>query len=373
MKKIILSGGGTGGHIYPAVTIAKALQEKEPVEILFVGTPNGMESMIIPREGYSFVSMPMSGLKRKFTFQNISILFKTFGSLWKARTILKNFKPDVVIGTGGYVCGPILLMAALAHIPTIIQEQNVIPGFTNKILSYFVDRIALGYKEAQNYFPIKNKCVYTGNPIRSDIIKISKKEARIKLGIPENFFMILVAGGSRGAHNINKAMIGVHKYFANKTDIYIYHITGTKEFTYVQDTLQKNMPDKKEINNSQIVDYQQDMPTAIAAADVIIYRAGAIGLAEIAAKNLPAILIPYPYAAEDHQTFNAQVFVEAGAATMVLDKELTAESLISNIEELYNDMGKRKRMSDSANKLKMVDAGAQIASMALKMADEKRR
>ena len=157
MKRIILSGGGTGGHIYPAVTIARELENVEPVEILFVGTPNGMESRIIPEEGYRFASIPASGLKRKITFENVKILCRTAGSLWKARKILREFKPDVVIGTGGYVCGPILMAAALSHIPTMIQEQNVIPGVTNKILSHVVDRVALGYKEAKARFPVQDK------------------------------------------------------------------------------------------------------------------------------------------------------------------------------------------------------------------------
>ena len=170
MKRVIFSVGGTGGHIYPAITIAKEIAKLEETEFLFVGTPNGMESRIIPKEGYRFASLPASGLKRKLTLENISILCHAAGSLFKARRILTDFAPDVVIGTGGYVCGPILMAAALALIPTLIQEQNVIPGITNKILSRVVDKIALGYEAAAPRFPHPEKCIYSGNASRPDII-----------------------------------------------------------------------------------------------------------------------------------------------------------------------------------------------------------
>ena len=174
MKRVILSGGGTGGHIYPAITIAREIERLTDAEILFVGTPNGMEASLIPGEGYDFAALPSAGLKRKLTPENIKVLLKAAGGLWKARRILSRFKPDVVIGTGGYVCGPILMAAALSHIPTMIQEQNVIPGVTNKILSRVVDKIALGYEEARTRFPHPEKCVYTGNPVRREVM-LSKR------------------------------------------------------------------------------------------------------------------------------------------------------------------------------------------------------
>lgn len=292
MKRIILSGGGTGGHIYPAVTIARELENVEPVEILFVGTPNGMESRIIPEEGYRFASIPASGLKRKITFENVKILCRTAGSLWKAREILKEFKPDVVIGTGGYVCGPILMAAALSHIPTMIQEQNVIPGVTNKILSHVVDRVALGYKEAKARFPVQDKCVYTGNPTRPAIREAKRDESRKKLGIRPDDFMVLIAGGSRGARNINNAMLGVHRHFKDTPGLCLYHVTGTRDYGNVLKELGEVDERGDYGSSSRIVDYQHDMPSAMAAADLVIYRAGAVGLAEVAVRGLPSILIP---------------------------------------------------------------------------------
>lgn len=370
MKRVILSGGGTGGHIYPAITIAREICKIEEAEILFVGTPNGMESRIIPEEGFKFAPLPAAGLKRRLTLSNLKVLMNTGHSLWKARKILQQFKPDVVIGTGGYVCGPILMAAALSHIPTMIQEQNVIPGITNRILNRFVDRVALGYKEARDRFPVPEKCVYTGNPIRSSIMEAKRDESRKKLGIPDDVFMILAAGGSRGARNINNAMAGVHRHFYNKKGICLYHVTGTAEFDRVKEQLGDVTSDGWFGTSSRIINYQYDMPAAMAAADVIIYRAGAIGLAEVAARGLPSILIPYPYAAEDHQTFNARVFVAAGAAKMIEDQYLTADELIQDITFFINNPNVVSRMAKAAASLRKIHASSDIAHMALELAEK---
>lgn len=369
MKRIILSGGGTGGHIYPAITIAREISRLEDAEFLFVGTPNGMEAKIVPGEGYRFAPLPAFGLKRRITAENLKVLAKTAVSLWKARRIIKNFKPDVVIGTGGYVCGPILLAAALCHVSTMIQEQNVIPGITNKILSRYVDKVALGYEEAKARFPYPEKCVYTGNPIRKEILAANRLDARKKLEIAPDSFMVLIAGGSRGARTINSAMIGVHRHFFNTDGICLYHVTGTEEFNRVNDELGIDNKNGRFGKSSRIVNYQKDMPTALAAADLVIYRAGAIGLAELAARGLPSILVPYPYAAEDHQTYNARVFVAAGAAKLIEDRYLTAEELIQDIADLKKDPEFLKSMAESSQKLGKIHAGEEIARIAMALAD----
>lgn len=369
MKRVILSGGGTGGHIYPAITIARELSKLDDVEFLFVGTPNGMESRIIPKEGYKFASIPAYGLKRSFTLKNLSILMKTAGSLFKARSILKHFHPDVVIGTGGYVCGPILMAAALSHIPTLIQEQNVIPGITNKILSHVVDTIALGYEDAKVRFPRPEKCIYTGNPIRPDIIEAKREESRRELGISPDTFMVLITGGSRGARSINNAMAGVHAYFKNDDHLCLYHVTGTLEYDKI---IEKVHADKEgRVGKAgRIIKYEYHMPRALAAADLIICRAGAVSLAELAARGLPAILIPYPYAAEDHQTFNARVFVAAGAAKMIVDKYLTDKELIQDITYLKDTPAALHSMSDASAGLGRIHAGRDIARLALELAEK---
>lgn len=366
MKRIILSGGGTGGHIYPAITIARELQKLEDINFLYVGTPNGMESKIVPKEGFAFASLRASGLKRKLTPANVGIMLRTAGSLWTARRILHRFQPDVVIGTGGYVCGPILMAAALSHIPTLIQEQNVIPGVTNKILSHFVDKIALGYEAAKPRFPRPEKCVYTGNPIRPAIMEADREESRKKLGISPDTFMVLITGGSRGARSINNAMLGVHQHFRDTEGLCLYHVTGTLGY---EDVL-KGLGARKDGTygkGSRIIEYEYHMPEAMAAADLIICRAGAISLAELSARKLPSILIPYPYAAEDHQTYNARVFVAAGAAKMIVDKYLTDKELIQDITELMENPDNLKRMSEATEKLRKVHAGEDIAKLALSL------
>lgn len=367
MIRIILSGGGTGGHIYPAITIAKELEQLEKVEILFVGTPESMESKLVPKEGYAFQELPVSGLKRQLTLENIKILCKAAAGMWKAKMILKRFKPDVVIGTGGYVCGPIVMTAALSGIPTMIQEQNVIPGITNKILSRVVDRVALGYKEGKLKFPRPDKCVYTGNPIRPDIISAQRAESRKKLHIPPDDFMVLIAGGSRGARAINRAMIDVHTHFKDTPGICLYHVTGPLEYESVKNGLSASDGGCYGMG-SRLVKYEYNMPAALAAADLVIYRAGAIGLAELAARGLPSILIPYPYAAEDHQTFNARVFVAAGASKLIVDRFLTGSELIQDIENLSKNPDTLESMSLSAKKLGKLHAGRDIALMALEIA-----
>lgn len=372
MKRVILSGGGTGGHIYPAITIARELEKLDDVEFLFVGTPNGMESRIIPKEGYKFASIPAYGLKRSLTVKNVGILMKTAASLWKARSILRHFHPDVVIGTGGYVCGPILMAAALSHIPTLIQEQNVIPGITNKILSHVVDKIALGYEAAKVRFPHPEKCVYTGNPIRPDVIEARREESRRILGIPEGTFMVLITGGSRGARSINNAMKGVHEHFRDRDNLCLYHVTGTLDYDKIKSDLHAD-EDGRVGKAGRIIKYEYRMPLALAAADLIICRAGAVSLAELAARGLPAILVPYPYAAEDHQTYNAWVFVAAGAAKMIVDKYLTDKELIQDITFLMGSPSTLSHMSDASKGLGRIHAGQDIAKLALELSEKRSR
>ena len=371
MKRIILSGGGTGGHIYPAITIAREILKIEEAEILFIGTPDGMESKIIPEEGFAFASIPVSGLKRKITFDNIKILMQAIHSLFKAKAVLNKFKPDIVIGTGGYVCGPILMAAALSRIPTLIQEQNVIPGITNKILNRVVDKVALGYEEARIRFPKPEKCIYTGNPIRPDVVSAQRAESRRKLGISPEVFMVVITGGSRGARTINRAMISVHEHFKRDKGICLYHITGNLEYDKIVREL--GLTDGKSFGKgSRIIKYEYDMPAVLAAADLIICRAGAVSLAELAARELPSILIPYPYASGDHQTFNARVFVKAEAAKMIADKYVTEKELIQDINDFRHQPETLERMSEATKKIKKIYAGSDIAQLALEMTENKK-
>ena len=234
MKRIIISGGGTGGHIYPAITIYKEIMKQNPdAQVLYVGTEKGLEATLVPKEGIEFTTLPVQGLQRKLSFGTLVTLGKTAFSLVKANTIISNFKPDVVIGTGGYVCGPILMAAALRNIPTLIQEQNVIAGITNKILSRFVDVVAVGYKDAEASFLKAKRVVYTGNPVRPDVLVDTRADGRNYFNLSDDTFTVLIAGGSRGARTINNAMIDVHKHFQGTKGIKLIHITGDGEYKSV--------------------------------------------------------------------------------------------------------------------------------------------
>ena len=368
MRRVIISGGGTGGHIYPAITIARAIAEIEPTEFLYVGSKTGLENTLIPKEGLPFVTLDVRGLERKLSFRNFITLGKTAASLIKAEAIIHRFKPDVVIGTGGFVCGPVLLAASLSGIPTLVQEQNVIPGVTNTILSKFVNRIALGYREAAGRFKNKDVLVYTGNPVRQDILTVSREEGRGALGLEPDKFTLLVAGGSRGARSINTAMIEVHKYFKDIDDIQILHITGDHEYDRVIKQLDGIDRKGRYGQGSRIIPYLHDMPAALTAADLAVYRAGAVGLAELAVRGVPSILIPYPYAAEDHQRYNAQALVMCGAAKMILDKMLTGRDLLEEILHLKENPKALENMTKASKSMGKPQAARAIAELALSIA-----
>lgn len=368
MRRVIISGGGTGGHIYPAITIARAIADIEPTEFLYVGSKIGLENTLIPNEGIPFVTIDVRGLERKISFRNLVTLGKTAGSLLRAEQIIHKFKPDVVIGTGGFVCGPVLLAASLSGIPTLVQEQNVIPGVTNTILSRFVKCVALGYEEAADRFKRKDILVYTGNPVRKDILTGTRDHGRALLGLDPDKFTLLVAGGSRGARSINNAMIEVHRYFRDRRDIQILHVTGNHEYDRVVGQLEGIDGKGRYGEGSHIIPYLHHMPEALAAADLAVYRAGAVGLAELTVRGLPAILIPYPYAAEDHQRYNAQALVMCGAAKMILDKMLTGRELLEEIVHLKNDPEALKRMARASKSKGRPQAAHDIAELALSIA-----
>lgn len=368
--RIIISGGGTGGHIYPAITIAREIAKlADNCEILFVGTKQGLEADIIPKEGFNFATIEVRGLERKLSWKNVQTLFATVGSVWKSIQIIRDFKPDVVIGTGGYVCGPVLLAASLLKIPSMIQEQNVIPGITNKILARFVDKIAIGYKEAQAYFREykPEQIVFTGNPIRPEVMSATREEGQAALGLSPDKLTLLVVGGSRGARSINNAMLGVYKHFNGHARIQILHVTGQNEYNSIVDHCKQAGIELSGDGNIIIKPYLYNMPLALAAADLAIFRAGAVGLAELTARGIPAILVPYPYAAENHQEFNAKALEKQGAACVIKDKELSSAFLIDTIEKL---IGNPETLSDMANKSRELgrpQAAETIARLALSL------
>lgn len=366
--RIIVSGGGTGGHIYPAVTIIRSLQQRiKDVEILYVGTKAGLEADIIPKEGIPFETVDIQGFERRITPVNFLRAGKAFCGVVAAGMIVKRFKPDIVIGTGGYVCGPILLAASLMNIPTLIQEQNVIPGVTNKILSKFVTKIAAGTADSVQYFPA-DKVVFTGNPIRKEVIKADRVSGYKTFGLDPYKKTVLISGGSRGARSINSAMIGVLQHYAGQPGVQFLHVTGKNDYESVMQKIREAGIDLKQAANLHVEPYLYNMPQAMAVADLVVFRAGATGIAELTARGIPAILIPYPYAAANHQEYNARVLVDAGAARMILNKDLTSEKLLSVMAELLSEEEKLAYMAQASRQLGRPKAADDIAEIIMKLA-----
>jgi UDP-N-acetylglucosamine--N-acetylmuramyl-(pentapeptide) pyrophosphoryl-undecaprenol N-acetylglucosamine transferase len=371
--RIIISGGGTGGHIYPAITIARAIAGLTECEILFVGTKTGLEADIVPKEGFAFATVDAGGLERRLTLANFRALFRAASGLVQSLSLIRRFRPELVIGTGGYVCGPVLLTASLLGVPTIIQEQNVIPGVTNRILARFVRKIAVGYQEAGQFFSAgRDKVVVTGNPVRSDVLTATRERGLAAFGLAADRLTLLVAGGSRGARTINKAMVEVHRRFAGRSDLQILHVTGQSEYNNIVGLIREAGIDFEKTGNISVVPYLYNMPEALAVADLAIFRAGAIGLAELTARGLPSVLVPYPFAAENHQEHNARVLENHGAAVVIRDAELSGERLADTVESLISNKAALTAMARASKDLGRPEAAAAIARLALEEAGASR-
>ncbi|AKL95625.1 UDP-N-acetylglucosamine--N-acetylmuramyl-(pentapeptide) pyrophosphoryl-undecaprenol N-acetylglucosamine transferase MurG [Clostridium aceticum] len=348
--KVIISGGGTGGHIYPAIAIASKIKEKHPTcDILFIGTSSGLESDLVPKAGYEIKTITVSYLRRKISLHNLKSAGMLLKGLWEARKIIKDFQPDIVIGTGGFVCGPVVYMASKLGIKTLIHEQNVFPGITNKILGNYVDRIAISFEEAQKYFKQKNKLVVTGNPIREEFFKITSEEASLRYKV--NRPLVLIVGGSGGSASINKAVIDMLvEHPRNQFEVLL--VTGKRHYKELMEKLSQH---KEVLQYNRIIEYMDDMPYALKACDLIICSAGAITITEINAVGKPAILIPKAYTAENHQEYNATALEARGAALVIKEKDLKSDYLLSKIEEILNNKEKLQSMEraslDASKKL----------------------
>ncbi len=362
--RILLTGGGTGGHIYPALAIAERLKALHPeCEVLYVGTKKGLENRIVPQRGVPFQTIAVEGLPRKISPALLKALGKAAGGCMDARKIVKQFKPDLVIGTGGYVCGPVVLSARMAGIPAMIHEQNAFPGVTNKILARFVNQIMVNFKASEKYFVHKDRICVTGLPVRQEVLRTEKQAGLDYFGFSADKTTLLVSGGSRGARSINRAMAKAYPELVKESGLQILHLTGAVDY---EDTLQaiaaENI-DLKDYPQVIVKPYLDEMQYGLAAADFCVGRAGATFLAEITTCGLPGILIPYPYAAENHQEYNAKALVDQNAATMILDKDLTGTLLCKKIMELYQQSEKRKQMAVCAYHAGKQDALDQIIQL----------
>jgi len=350
--RFVVAGGGTGGHIYPALAIAQGLKGRYPgAGILYIGTARGMEADIVPKEGLSFQGIAAAGLERKLSIRNLSVLWQAGRGFLQSLRIVRDWRPDVVIGTGGYVCGPVVLASALSGVPTLIHEQNAFPGITNRVLSRFAGRVAVTFADSVQYFPRRDRVRLTGLPVRPEILSADRGTAIKKLGLSSNSLFLLSFGGSRGARTINEAMVTVIKLFADDPRLNILHVTGNSGYGDFLKLCAASGIDLGKIGNVTIRSYIYNMQDILAAADLVISRAGASTLAELTALGIPSILIPYPYASENHQEFNARALEKEKAALMVLDHELSGDMLCGIISELLCDRSRLLAMGAASKRM----------------------
>ncbi|MBR4949411.1 MAG: undecaprenyldiphospho-muramoylpentapeptide beta-N-acetylglucosaminyltransferase [Clostridia bacterium] len=366
--KVLLAGGGSAGHINPALSIAKVIKEKiKDADIRFVGTEYGLEDKLVPKEGFQLYHIDVRGFKRQLTLENFKILFKAAGAISQSKKIIKEFKPDVVIGTGGYVSGPVLYAAAKSKIPTLIHEQNAFPGLTSKILSRFVDKIMISFEESRDYFKIKDKekFIFTGNPVRPDFIGVNKEIAKEKLSLSDKK-AVLSFGGSQGARCINNVMSDIFIDYKDEKDITFIHGYGKFGASTIPEKLKNAGINEKDNENIRVSEYIYNMEEVMAAADLIICRSGAITMTELGMLSKAAILIPSPVVANDHQTYNARAFEKKGGAVVILEKEVTAISLYKTIKDLINDEEGLLKMGENAKKCINVNANNDIYDVIMK-------
>ncbi len=363
--KILFAGGGTAGHINPALSIADYLKKNEPdFEALFIGTERGLEKKLVPAAGYKIKYIDIRGFNRKNLLKNVSVLFKLQKAKNDCRRIIKDFAPDAVVCTGGYVSGPVSMAAKKAGVPAIIHEQNVYPGLTVKGSEKYVDYVAVSFPETIHHLKNKEKCVVTGNPVRGEILSADKEQSRIELGLSEKPF-VLVFGGSLGAAKINETMIGVLKKAIEDKQINLLFGTGDRNYADVSKRLsEEGIETTDEI---KVVPYINNMSTAMAAADLVVSRAGAITISEIAALGKPSILIPSPNVVRNHQEQNAREFEKNGAATVITEDVLTSDILYDKIIEMTLDKAALLSMSRNVKKLAKTDALSEIYNVIKKI------
>ncbi|BBM17462.1 UDP-N-acetylglucosamine-N-acetylmuramyl-(pentapeptide) pyrophosphoryl-undecaprenol N-acetylglucosamine transferase [Enterococcus avium] len=356
--RILVTGGGTGGHIYPALAFIRYVQKIQPdSEFLYVGTHRGLENKIVPETGISFKTIKIQGFKRKLSLDNIKTVQLFLESIKRSKEILREFKPDVVIGTGGYVSGSVVYAAARMKIPTIVHEQNSVPGMTNKFLSRFADRVGICFPDAAQYFP-ESKTVLVGNPRAQEVVTSGKSEVLEQYGLLPDIPTVLIFGGSQGALKINQAVIQALPKFSQK-DYQVLYASGDRYYNEIKEKF-----DVEKINrNLSLQPYIKNMTDVMANVDLLIGRAGATSIAELTALGLPAILIPSPYVTNDHQTKNAQSLVNAGAVKMIPDADLTGESLIDAVDEIMNDSEKREAMAKASRQEGIPDAAERLWSL----------
>lgn len=362
--KVLLAGGGTAGHINPAIAIAGYIKKMEPdAEILFIGNRDGMEQRLVKQAGFDIKSVVITGFKRSLSPKNIIHNIKTVGysfeSRSKAKKIIKEFDPDICIGTGGYVSGPVILAACNLGYKAVIHEQNAYPGVTNKMLAKSVNRVMLANEDAKSRFSDKANFVLTGNPIRPSILSTKHKVAKEKLGLDDSRPIILSFGGSLGAECINRSMAELIVRSAKDQKYHHIHAYG-QQGTWMPDLLKSKGVDPEDYDNLDVRQYIDNMDECLAACDLVVSRAGAITLSEVQAKGRPAVLIPSPFVAENHQYHNAMSMVNKKAAKLIEQADLTGELLIETVDSMLTDKSVLEEYRQNAQKMAITDANERI-------------
>lgn len=367
--RVVITGGGTGGHIYPALTIAHTLMALEPAtEVLYVGTASGMEADLVPRAGLAFASVHVSGVAGKSARKAASGLFQAARGTLESLRLLRRWRPDVVVGTGGYVSGPVVLAGKLLRARLAIQEQNVIPGVTIRLLARLAHRVFLPDEAAVRYFPGGAKYLVTGNPVRAEVVQADRAEARRRLGVPEEKRLLYVFGGSTGAKALHQALVPRLKSLLSRPDLMVLYVTGRANFDWVAAGLQEQGIELEITGKIMVKPYLYEAADALAAADLALVRAGAMTMAELAVRGLPAVIIPFPHAIYDHQEWNARLPEERGAAVVLRESELTPDSLEQTLAGLLDQPGRLAEMAARMKPLGRPGAAESIAREILALA-----
>lgn len=356
--RILLSGGGTGGHIYPALALMRQIKKQHPqAEFLYVGTERGLESTIVPKTGLAFQSVEIQGLRRSFSLENIKTLYLMLTSVQKSKKIIREFKPDVVVGTGGYVCAPVLYAAHRLGIPTIIHEQNSVAGVTNKFLAPYVNKIAICFEDVRSDFSkYAKKVVYTGNPRAQEVVDSEEVTSLSTFHLKDDLPTVLIFGGSRGAEKINQSMVEAAPLFEGKAYQAIL-VTGQRHYEKITTQLSAL---GSLVDNIKVVPYVDNMPALFRSVDLVVCRSGATTLIELTALGIPSVLIPSPYVTANHQLKNAESLSKKGAAQIIEEEALSGDRLFSKIDSLLQDDQARMEMSEQAINLGVPDAADRL-------------
>ncbi|MBS3909352.1 MAG: undecaprenyldiphospho-muramoylpentapeptide beta-N-acetylglucosaminyltransferase [Actinobacteria bacterium] len=367
--RVIISGGGTAGHVYPGLALAAALQRaKKDLDILFVGTSAGLEATLVPQAGHGFKAIEAKGLPRKPSFKAFGTFLSAGKGTIEAVNLLRHFKPDIVIGMGAYVSLPVVGAAVLLHIPTVVHEQNAVPGLVNRVLGRVASAVAVSYPDMAEFFPRGKRVEVTGNPIRREILDAHREAAVKAFGLDEKRKTLLVFGGSRGARKINEAVVEAYDTWRHNDGLQIVHATGKINFELVKRAIE-DMRRGDDSLRYDALPYIDDMSVAYAGSDLLVCRSGATTIAEISAKGLPAILIPYPYATDNHQEKNARSLKDTGAAEVILDRELSGDALREMVDSLISDEGRLRAMREASLAFGKPDADENLAALVFEIGE----